>query len=211
MRLIVVRHGETLYNIQHRITGQSDVPLSPVGERQAELVGQHLASEKINLIVCSDLQRARATAQAIASAHELPIHEDADLREIAMGEWEGHNSEEIATLFADSQSKWRTDATHYAIPNGGESLTQVHARIARAIEHWHTQYPDATVVWATHGGFIGLLACHLLELDIRRRWQFRHDNASISEFWLQGERVILARFNETAHLAGMRHVEGAEA
>ncbi|GAC1424257.1 MAG: alpha-ribazole phosphatase [Ktedonobacteraceae bacterium] len=211
MRLIVVRHGETLYNIQNRITGQSDVPLSPLGERQAELVGVYLANEKIDLIVSSDLQRARATAQAIARTHDLPIHDDADLREIAMGEWEGHNSEEITAHFADSQVRWRADATNYAIPGGGENLTQVHARIARAIERWQTQYPDATVVWATHGGFIGLLACHLLGLDISRRWQFRHDNASITEFWLQPERIIMARLNETAHLADIGLVEGAEA
>lgn len=211
MRLIIVRHGETLYNIQHRITGQSDVPLSPLGERQAELVGAYLAQEKIDRIVSSDLQRAQATAQAIAHPHNLPVHDDADLREIAMGEWEGHDTEEIHALFADSQVKWRADAMHYGIPGGGENLRQVHARIVRAVERWYTQYPDATVVWTTHGGFIGLLVCHLLGLDISRRWQFRHDNASITEFWLQPERVIMVHLNETAHLANVRHVEGAEA
>ncbi len=211
MRLIVVRHGETLYNIQNRITGQSDVPLSPLGERQAELVGAYLAHEKIDVVVSSDLQRTRATAQAIAHAHNLPIYDDADLREIAMGEWEGHNTEEITALFSDSQVKWRADATNYAIPGGGENLTQVHARIARAVERWYTHYPDATVVWTTHGGFIGLLACHLLGLDISRRWQFRHNNASVNEFWVKPERVILVHLNETAHLADVRHVEGTEA
>jgi probable phosphoglycerate mutase len=206
-----VRHGETQYNIQNRITGQSDVPLSPLGERQAALVGAYLAHEKIDVVVSSDLQRTRATAQAIAHTHNLPIHDDADLREIAMGEWEGHNTEEITALFADSQVQWRADATHYAIPGGGENLLQVHERITHAVSRWYKQYPDATVVWATHGGFIGLLACHLLGLDISRRWQFRHDNASIAEFWLQPERVIIARLNETAHLADVNRVEGAEA
>ncbi len=211
MHLIVVRHGETQYNIQNRITGQSDVPLSSLGERQAELVGAYLENQKIDLIVSSDLQRARDTAYAIAHPHNLSVQNDADLREIAMGEWEGHNGEEIATLFADSQIKWRTDATNYAIPGGGENLTQVHARITRAVERWYTQYPDATIIWATHGGFIGVLACHMLGLDISRRWQFRHDNASITEFRIQPERIIMVRLNETAHLADVRHVEGAEA
>ena len=211
MRLIVVRHGETLYNIQNRITGQSDVPLSPLGERQAELVGAYLAHEKIDVVVASDLQRTRATAQAIARPHDLPVHDDADLREIAMGEWEGHNTEEITALFADSQVKWRADATNYAIPGGGENLTQVHIRITRAIDRWYKQYPDATIVWATHGGTIGLLVCHMLGLDISRRWQFRHDNASITEFSVKPERIIMVHLNETAHLADVRHVEGAEA
>ena len=211
MRLIVVRHGETQYNLQNRITGQSDVPLSPLGERQAELVGAYLAKEKIDIIVSSDLHRAQATAQAIAQPHNLPVQDDADLREIAMGEWEGHNPEEIAAQFADSQAQWRAHADTYAIPGGGETITQVHTRIARAVERWYTQYPNATVVWATHGGFIGLLACHLLHLDINRRWQFRHDNASITEFWIQPERVILVHLNETAHLANLQRTEGAEA
>ncbi len=211
MRLIVVRHGETLYNIQNRITGQSDVPLSPLGERQAELVGAYLATEKIDVVVASDLQRARATAQAIAHPHNLPVHDDADLREIAMGEWEGHNTQEITALFADSQVQWRTDAINYAIPGGGENLTQVHTRITRAIDRWYKQYPDATIVWVTHGGTIGLLVCHMLGLDISRRWQFRHDNASITEFSVKPERVILVHLNETAHLTDVRHVEGAEA
>jgi len=211
LRLIVVRHGETLYNIQNRITGQSDVPLSPLGERQAELVGAYLAKEKIDLVVSSDLSRARATAQAIARLHDLPVQDDADLREIAMGEWEGHNGEEINARFTDSQVQWRASPTTYAISGGGETITQVHARIARAVERWYAQYPDATVVWATHGGFIGLLACHLLELDINRRWQFRHDNASITEFWLTPERVIMAHLNETSHLANLQRTEGAEA
>ena len=211
MQLIVVRHGETQYNIQNRITGQSDVPLSPLGERQAERVGAYLSSETIDAIVSSDLQRAHTTAQAIAQPHHIHVQEDADLREIAMGEWEGHNSAEITERFAASQVKWRADATHYVIPGGGENLTQVHTRIVRAVERWYTHYPEATVVWVTHGGFIGLLACHLLGLDISRRWQFRHDNASITEFWIRAERVIVAHLNETAHLADMRHVEGAEA
>ncbi|GAC1400106.1 MAG: alpha-ribazole phosphatase [Ktedonobacteraceae bacterium] len=211
MRLIVVRHGETLYNIQHRITGQSDVPLSPLGERQAELVGAYLEKETLDLIVSSDLQRARATAQAIARRHDLTVYEDADLREIAMGEWEGHDGEEIATRFADAQVRWRAEAVTYGIPGGGENLTQVHARIVRAVERWQAQYPETTIVWVTHGGFIGLLVCHMLSLDINRRWQFRHDNASITEFLLRPERVILARLNETGHLASVRHIEGAEA
>ncbi len=211
MRLIVVRHGETLYNTHHRITGQSDIALNPIGEQQAALVGAYLAKEPMNLIVASDLQRTRATAQAIAQERGIPIYEDPDLREIAMGEWEGFTNDEIAHRFADTVVLWRTNATNYGIPGGGENLQQVNARITHALTRWQTQYSDKTVVWVTHGGIIGLLVCNVLGLDISRRWQFRHDNASITEILLEPGRAILARLNETAHLAGMRHVEGVEA
>jgi len=211
LRLIVVRHGETLYNTEHRITGQSDIALNPIGEQQAALVGAYLAKEPMNLIVSSDLQRTRATAQAIVQERSIPIYEDPDLREIAMGQWEGFTNDEIKARFADSMVQWRTNATNYGIPGGGENLQQVNARITRALARWQTQYPDKTVVWVTHGGIIGLLVCNVLGLDISRRWQFRHDNASITEILLEPERAILARLNETAHLVNMRHVEGAEA
>ncbi len=211
MRLIVVRHGETLYNTDHRITGQSDIALNSIGDQQASLVGTHLAKETIDVIVSSDLQRTRATAQAIVHTRDIPIYEDSDLREIAMGEWEGFTMEEIAERFPDTLMPWRTNAFNYGIPNGGENLQQVNARITRALTLWQSEYPDKTVVWVTHGGFIGLLICNVLDLDIRRRWQFRHDNASLTEIWLKPEQAILAMLNETAHLVGMRHVEGAEA
>lgn len=209
MRLIVVRHGETLYNTDHRITGQSDIALNPIGEQQAALVGAYLAKETIDLIVSSDLQRTRATARAIAQERDIPIYEDPDLREIAMGKWEGFTNDEISVRFADTVVPWRTDAINYGIPGGGENLQQVNARITRALSRWQT--PDKTVVWVTHGGFIGLLVCNVLGLDISRRWQFRHDNASITEIWLEPGRTILARLNEIGHLINMQHVQGAEA
>ena len=76
MRLIVVRHGETLYNLEDRLTGQSDIPLSSLGERQATLVGTFLATEQVDVVVSSDLQRARKTAMAIAAHHDLLVEED---------------------------------------------------------------------------------------------------------------------------------------
>ncbi len=211
MRLIIVRHGETPYNTARRITGQTDVLLNELGQKQAELVGAYLAQETIDVVVSSDLQRTRATARAIARGHDLFLQEDADLREIAMGEWEGLTYTEITERFADSQTRWQSDPTTYAIPGGGETVTQVQVRLARALTHWYEQYPDATVVWATHGGVIGILICHLLGIDIRRRWQFRHSNASIAEISFSPEHIIIERLNETGHLATIRHIEGAEA
>ena len=73
MRLIVVRHGATFNNAEDRFTGQSDVPLSPIGERQALSVGAYLATDHLDVIVSSDLQRARITAQAVARYHGLTV------------------------------------------------------------------------------------------------------------------------------------------
>ena len=207
MRLIVVRHGETFYNAQRRLTGQSDIPLNSLGELQAVALGNCLATEHLDAIVSSNLERTRVTARAIAYNHGLPVQEDSDLRELAFGEWEGYTFDEVLAKDANHVSLWRADPTIYA-PPGGETVAQLRDRCARALTRWQTRYPESSVVWVTHGALIGVLLCHVLEIDLKRRWQFSHDNASISELCLRGDRVIIVRLNETAHIRalGMENV-----
>ena len=198
-KLIVVRHGETTYNIEGRFTGMSDAPLTELGRQQAERVGAYLADERIDAIVASDLQRARDTAQAIANHHDLPVFEDEDLREINMGVWEGMRFTDIRERDFELAKQVRADAAHYA-PPGGETLVQLRDRIVRALERWTTRYPDGTVVWVSHGGTLGVLMCHFLDIDLNRRHQFRHHNASIHEIVVGGRYPVFERLNETAHL-----------
>ncbi len=199
MRLILVRHGETVYNAQARFTGQSDVPLSVLGRRQTAVVGECLATACLDVIVTSDLERTRVMAEAIARYHGLPIWEDSDLRELALGEWEGYTYDEVLARDADLVAQWQVDPTTYA-PPGGETVVQLRDRCARALRRWQTRSPEVSVLWVTHGGLIGVLLCHLLEIDLDRRWQFHHDNASISEIHLSSDRATIVRLNETAHL-----------
>ena len=139
MRLIVVRHGETLYNVHRRFTGQSDVPLSELGEQQAEALGQHLSTMRLDVIVASDLQRARATAQAIAPHHGLPVEEDADLREMAFGGWESATYAEVLARYATLVQRWQSDPTLYA-PPGGETGLNVLARALRVARECALQH-----------------------------------------------------------------------
>ena len=139
MRLLLVRHGLTLSNVQGRYTGQSDVSLTEVGKRQAEAVGKRLATEGLNVIVSSDLQRARDTANAIARHHNLPVWNDADLREASLGEWEGLTYREVSTLYRELVLQ-RHEDPHFSAP-GGEFVIQIRDRVARARARWQSQYP----------------------------------------------------------------------
>jgi probable phosphoglycerate mutase len=195
----VVRHGETLFNAQERFTGQMDVPLSQRGEQQAEALGRRLSTVRLDVIVASDLQRARATAQAIARHHGLRVEEDADLREIAFGSWEGATYAEVLAREKALVQRWRADPTIFP-PPGGETVTQLHERVVRALERWHRRYVGGTVLWAVHGGVIEVLLCHLLNVELQRRWDFRHENASITEVDLAGKDAAIVRLNETDHL-----------
>lgn len=205
MRLIVIRHGETFYNMEDRITGQKDVPLSPQGERQAQCVGAYLAGEKLDCVVSSDLQRARSTALAIAAYHNLSVEEDPDIREIALGNWEGKRSSEIAAIEPEQMAKWRADSLSIA-PGGGETLIDLHTRVVRALDRWYARYPEGSVVWVAHGGLLGILLCHLLKIDVSRRRQFHFDNASISEFLYSSARMRIFRLNETAFLRDLAEI-----
>jgi broad specificity phosphatase PhoE len=152
---------------------------------------------------CVALERTRVTARAIAYNHGLHVQEDSDLRELAFGEWDGYTYDEVLARDANQASLWRTDPSRYA-PPGGETVAQVRDRCVRALKRWQALYPEASVLWVTHGGLIGVLLCHVLGIDLKRRWQFSHDNASISELYVSGERVTIVRLNETAHIRSLK-------
>ncbi len=180
MRLLLIRHGSTLDNEQGRLTGQADVPLSPLGERQVALLGERLANETLDIIVTSDLQRARATGAAIAHYHQIPVYEDAAIREISLGAWEGVTLAELLKRDAEAITRWQNEPLNVK-PPGGETITQLHDRVVPALEFWYANYPDSTVVWVTHGGVIRVLLCHLLNADLNSWEQFKRENASITE------------------------------
>src|SRR5712692_8543544 len=95
--------------------------------------------------------------------------------------------------------RWLSDPTIYA-PPGGETVIQLRDRVVRALERWQTRCPETTILWAVHGGVIEVLLCHLLGVDLKLRWQFLHENASITEIDLNGKDVTVVRLNEITHL-----------
>jgi alpha-ribazole phosphatase len=179
VQLLLVRHGATIENEQKRYLGQTDVALSPLGEQQAAQLGAALAREAVAIVVTSDLQRARATAAAIARHHSVPLGQDADLREMARGIWEGATYAEVQARHAELLARWRASPADCQIP-GGETLLQVRERVGRALERWYARFPEATVVWVTHAGVIQVLLCHLLDVDLDSGRQFRRENASVT-------------------------------
>jgi broad specificity phosphatase PhoE len=199
VRLLLVRHGITQHNIERRYMGQTDAPLTELGERQAAAVGQYLAQEKLDAILSSDLQRARNTARAIASHHNLPVLEDPDLREISMGEWEGLSVAQIQERDSAAWKFVRSDPSNNA-PPGGENFSQLRDRAARVLRYCQENYTGQTVLWTTHGGLIGTTICHILKLDLSYRRCFRSENTSITEINLGEELPLIERLNDTAHL-----------
>src|SRR5258708_23686791 len=97
MRLLIARHGATQYNLDARFTGQVDVPLSPLGERQSQALAEGLAGVHLDALISSDLRRALATAAPIARLHGLEVQCGPDLRQISVGSWLDHTADAIPT------------------------------------------------------------------------------------------------------------------
>ncbi|HEY7850612.1 MAG TPA: histidine phosphatase family protein [Ktedonobacterales bacterium] len=201
MRLLVARHGLTQHNSESRFTGQTDAPLSPLGERQAAALAERLATSRFHAIVSSDLSRARATAERIAFRIGQPVILDPDLREIAMGVWEGRSVAEVRREWADLFERIETDPTGETAMPDGESWARFSARIRGALARWQARFPQGDVLWVTHGGVVSVLLLHALGLSYERRRQFSRGNTSLFEFDYRPTQVVIVRANDTSHLA----------
>ena len=128
-RIIAVRHGETAWNVDARIQGHLDVPLNGTGQWQSRQLAHALAHEPIAAIYASDLQRAHATAQAVADATGAPLVADPGLRERSFGALQGRTFAQIEAEMPEQALRWRKRDPDFA-PEGGESLTALRERIA---------------------------------------------------------------------------------
>ncbi len=150
-RVVLWRHGRTAWNATARFQGTTDVPLDDVGHAQAERAARDLATLRPHLLVSSDLDRARATAQALADLVGLPVEADAALRETYAGSWQGLTRSEILAHDPDGFARWA--AGEDVRPGGGESRTDVAGRVSAAVlRHAACLPPGGTLVIATHGG-----------------------------------------------------------
>lgn len=202
-RLIVIRHGETVDNLRGVAQGWRDSELSPRGQAQVERIAERVRELAPEVLFCSTLPRAITTAQVIGRGLGLdPIQLD-DLREMNCGEWEGVSFVEVRHNDPALYRRWASDP-HVPCP-GGESYSDVRARMQRAIEAIRAQRngQPSTVAVVSHGTAIRLLATHLLALPLEAARHFAQDNAAVNVFEWRGERWVLRTWNDVRHCAGM--------
>ena len=203
VHLILVRHGQSLSNVGGFFTGQTDVPLSPLGERQAEALGVFLRHNfAVDAVYSSDLQRACATVQPFARAAGLTIRKRASLREIDGGAWEGKPVEQIAREYAADYALWREDIG-LARCTGGESVRQLQGRAVRAVEEIAAENEGKTVLIATHAAFLRALQCVWQGIPLEEMkdvpWV---PNASVTKAEMRGRDVRILRLADVSFLHG---------
>ncbi|GED98428.1 histidine phosphatase family protein [Gordonia crocea] len=171
-RLLLWRHGETVYNATSRMQGQLDTDLSERGKRQVAAAAAALAQRDPLLIRSSDLRRAAETADRLGSLTGITVERDPRLRETYLGRWQGLTHAEVDALAPDARRIWRDDATW--APPEGESRVEVAARITPVVGELLETLPDwgsgpraeAPVVLVAHGGCIAALTASLLGLPV---------------------------------------------
>jgi probable phosphoglycerate mutase len=157
VRLVLWRHGQTQWNAEGRFQGQSDIPLDPTGEQQAERSARLLAALRPSAIFSSDLLRATATAAPLARLTSLTVTLEKDLRERFGGLWEGLTDAEIRARYPVEHSQWR--------PPGGETSVAVADRAGAAMERIADGLtPGALAVVVSHGAALRLGAARVLGL-----------------------------------------------
>jgi len=154
--IMLIRHGETAWNLERRLQGQSDAPLNKTGAMQAQRVGVHVSSLGVQAVYSSDLSRAEDTAAAIARAASLPnVRALAGLRERKLGHHlEGRTLQEARAEFPQAVQALLSGGLSTPIPGGGESTISVCARVADAIEEIAAAHAGERVVIVTHGGVL---------------------------------------------------------
>lgn len=198
-RLLLVRHGESIWNREHRIQGQLDPPLSDDGRRQAARLGRRLAGRRFAGFYSSDLKRALETSQAIGQAAGAQPTPMLELREIFLGEWEGLRTDEIAERYPEAWARWRREPSWDLVP-GGEGAAPFESRVGSAFDQIFERHRDGDVLVVTHGGVIQVALHQAVGRPSHGLFPFRIQNASISVIERRDGRLIVSGVNDVGHL-----------
>lgn len=199
-RLILVRHGETVWNRERRMQGHRDSPLSEHGKWQADRVARRLAQQSFAALYSSDLGRAYLTAKSVSDATGHEIVADAELRERHFGVFEGLTVEEISSGYPDEYLRFKSRDPDYAVP-GGESARAFRDRCIACLERIARRHAGDDVVVVTHGLVLDMLyrAAHGMDLEAPRPVPLL--NASLNVFLHAGDVWHAETWGDVGHLA----------
>jgi len=206
--LILVRHGETEWNVGEIFRGRIDIDLNETGRKQAELLGEYLSESKIEAIYSGPLKRALNTAQAIARYHNLDIKITDGLNDCDFGQWQGLSLQDVKEKYKELYTEWVSHPERVRLP-GGETLSQVRERAVKVVDKVIVKH-KGTVVLVSHRVVNKVLICALLGLDDSHFWNIRLDTGGITTFTYENGRFVLARHNDTSFLKPLKKARLAD-
>ena len=200
--IILVRHGETEWNVAEIFRGRIDIELNETGIKQAELLAKYLSKVKIEAIYSSPLKRALKTAEIIAGHHKLNVDIAPGLIDFYFGKWQGLSHQEVKDKNKELYADWINRPDQIKMP-AGESLDEVRKRAMGVVNNIIARY-KGTVVLISHRVVNKVLICALLGLDNSHFWNIKQDTCGITIFTYENEQFILTKHNDTSYLEPIR-------
>ena len=188
--LLLIRHGESTWNVEHRLPGQlPGIELTATGRAQAQRLAGALRVLPLSAIISSPLARAVETAEYLAQGRALTIQFEPDLMDIDLGHWSGQNRDDLS----QSDAAWKAFVRNPTVaPQDVETFPELEQRVVAAVERWLKK--DATgscPAFVAHADVIKLLLAHYLGLEAGRARSLWIDNASVSVVELTADRQPL--------------------
>ena len=203
--VLLVRHGQSVGNVQQLFCGHDDTPLTEKGIAQAKALGERLAATRIDAAYASDLSRAADTARYALGGREMALGLDERLREMHYGEWEALSGAAIREKNADHLREFFRGKVPAP---GGETIMQVRERTVASVREIAARHLDSTVLVASHGNAIMALIAELLGVPEESSWSFAVHNTSLSTLhFSKTGRFTLIGFNDDSHTKALASPE----
>lgn len=170
MKFILVRHGETVANIEKVYSGWSNYDLTEKGKLQIKILAEELKTYNVDVIYASPLGRTIETATEIAKIMEKEIVTDDNLREINFGVFDGKTAKEIEEEYPIEWENWIKDYECYKIPEG-ECLKDMLSRVKGFVDSIKNK--DGTCIIVSHAGVIQSVVTYLLDIELKKMWHFK--------------------------------------
>ncbi len=199
-RLLLVRHGETIWNTERRAQGHLDSPLTEKGLAQAEAIARRLRDRRLDALYSSDLGRAMQTAKAIANQNAIrEVWPEAGLRERKLGVYQGLTTREFMEQHPEIAQRYYAADNDYCLPEG-ESRREFHQRCVNCFENLAKRHPGQTLLVVSHGGVLAGLFREVIGLPLEVPRQFEVFNASLGEVHYREGNWRLATWGDISHL-----------
>lgn len=199
-RFYLIRHGETEWNQKGIYQGWTDIPLSEMGKKQADLLGKRFRKIPLDAIYVSPLQRAIQTAEAVAKNTSVPLVTDEHFKEINFGEWEGSSVPQLAEKYGKPFQDFFDSPFDFPFPGEG-SFEKVRKRSVEGLMELAKRHPGEKVAVVSHGGLLRVLVMSLMGMDnsfYRKTW-LSNTSITIIDVFDTGERLLFS-LNDIAHL-----------
>lgn len=200
--IILVRHGETEWNLERKQQGHLDSPLTENGVKQAQLAAKSLAGRHVDIMYSSDLGRAVQTAEIIGTGLDMKVNLDSRLRERNFGVMQGMTVEEFQTQWPEEAARVSNGEPDYQVAEG-ESKKQFYDRCVEACDTIAGKHPRECVLLVSHGGFLQSVFHRICRIELTRPRCFSMINAAINSFTISNGDWRLVSWGVATHLDGL--------